>query len=201
STGFIAHNPNSKEIFVVYRGSYTLEDWLEDFTFIQVPSPIPVPGSLMHTGFLTAYRANHRQVKDTLEKLLATYPDYTLIVSGHSLGGGEAAVAATDFAITKPAWIPRMKLITFGQPRVGNIVHAKWLSQQKFPIFRVVNRGDPVPHVPTIAMNYYHEAQQVWYDLSGKVNFCGRDGDSSTCSDSVPLSKWSWNQHNEYPGL
>ncbi|KAJ1933259.1 hypothetical protein FBU59_006089, partial [Linderina macrospora] len=161
STGYIAHNPSSKEIFLVYRGSYTVEDWLEDFTFLQVPSPLTVPGSLMHTGFLFAYSSMDSKVKATLQGLLNAYPDYTLIVTGHSLGAGEAAVAATDFAITKPEWIPRMKLITFGQPRVGNIVHAKWLSQQKFPIFRVVNRGDPVPHVPTIAMNYYHEAQQV----------------------------------------
>ncbi|KAJ1960592.1 hypothetical protein GGI12_003716 [Dipsacomyces acuminosporus] len=201
SYGYIASNPHSKEIFVAYRGSTTILDWVEDFTALQVPSPLGVPGSLMHVGFQLAYSAAAKEVKATVSKLLAQYPDYTLVLTGHSLGGAQAATAATDFAATHPEWIPRMKLVTFGQPRIGNIVHSLWLSSRGFPYFRVVNKGDIVPHVPFMWMNYVHGPQEVWYDMDGQTRFCGGIGENITCSDSVLPLQWSTTQHNEYPGL
>ncbi|KAI8322543.1 alpha/beta-hydrolase [Martensiomyces pterosporus] len=201
SLGYIATNDNTKEIIVAYRGSITIGDWIHDFTFAQLPSPLSVPGSLMHTGFLVAYGAAKDDVKATVSKLLQQYPDYKLVITGHSLGGAEAAVAATDFAANNPSWKSRMMLVTFGQPRVGNIIHSNWLAKQNFPIFRVVNEGDLVPHASFTWMNYYHEPQEVWYDLNGKTHFCGSTGENPSCSDSLLPIQWSVLQHNEYPGL
>ena len=42
---------------------------------------------------------------------------------------------------------------TFGAPRVGN---KGFSSSLQTPVYRVVNPGDPVPHVPTPLRGYRH---------------------------------------------
>lgn len=51
----------------------------------------------MHQGFWETWEAVASNVTSKVEAALSAYPGYTLIATGHSLGGALAAVAATVF--------------------------------------------------------------------------------------------------------
>ena len=62
-------------------------------------------------------------MKAQIEFLLKKYRGSSIYVTGHSLGGAIATVAALDIRHTYDA---PMKVYTFGQPRVGNALYAKY---------------------------------------------------------------------------
>ncbi|KAI8322542.1 alpha/beta-hydrolase, partial [Martensiomyces pterosporus] len=201
SYGFVAHKDDTKEIIVSWRGSTILMDWIADLTFVPVPWPKQVDGSAVHVGFLSAYSAAADKIKSVVAGLVQKYPDYKIVLTGHSLGGAEAAVGAADFAVTHPEWVSKMELYTYGEPRVGNPSFAAWMSKQPFPIYRVVNKGDLVPQVPLQVMGFEQHSQEVWYTPSGKTQFCGSDGENKACQDSLGPLQLSILDHLGYPGL
>ncbi|KAJ1945466.1 hypothetical protein FBU59_002297 [Linderina macrospora] len=201
--GFVAHRSSSKEIIVSFRGSTVLMDWIQDFSFLPVAWPKSIEGSKVHNGFLSGYTSAADGIKKTLQDLTAKYPDYKIVVTGHSLGGAVATVATTDLLISHPEWKSKMELYTYGEPRVGNPVFANWLSSQNIPIFRVVNRGDMVPQVPTRWMGFEHHTQEVWYSSSSKDPvFCGGESlENDKCQNSLSPIQLSIINHLQYPGL
>ncbi|KAJ2725200.1 hypothetical protein GGI07_001462 [Coemansia sp. Benny D115] len=202
SYGFVAHKDDTKEIIVSWRGSVVIMDWIADFKFAPTVWPISIKGSFVHKGFLNAYKGASENIKNVVSKLVDQYPDYKIVLTGHSLGGAEAALAAVDFTIEHPEWANRIELYTYGEPRVGNSVFADWLSSQPFPIYRVVNQGDLVPRVPPQIMGYQHHAQEVWYkEDSESPQFCGKNAESLDCQAGLSTSGLSLLNHLTYPGL
>lgn len=115
-------------------------------------------------------------------------------MTGHSLGGALATMAAMDIRLDFPM-IPLDKITfyTFGSPRTGNRAFTDFL----FSLFpnggnqRVTHFNDSVPHVPPYDLGYSHVGDEVWYysiiysNLSYKVcyNSAGKKEDFS-CSGS-----------------
>ncbi|KAJ2460526.1 hypothetical protein GGF42_000786 [Coemansia sp. RSA 2424] len=201
SFGFVAHKDDTKEIIVSWRGSTTLMDWVADFTVASHPWPDHIDGSAVHSGFLLAYNAGASKIKDVVAGLVQTYPDYKIVLTGHSLGGAQATLAAVDIVAEHPEWANKLELYTYGQPRVGNAVFSNWLSKQPFPIFRTVYRGDLVAQVPLVAMGFQHQAQEVWYTAGAQTKFCGRNAENPSCQNSLSPLQLSTMNHLQYPGL
>ncbi|KAJ2802490.1 hypothetical protein H4S07_004682 [Coemansia furcata] len=176
-------------------------DWVADFKVVPTPWLAHIDGSAVHSGFLYAYNAGASKIKTVVADLVRKYPDYKIVLTGHSLGGAQAVLAAVDFVAEHPEWTDKLELYTYGQPRVGNAAFANWLSKQAFPIFRTVYRGDMVAQVPLIEMGFQHQAQEVWYSSSAQTKFCGTDAENSTCQNSLSPLQWSTLQHLQYPGL
>jgi pimeloyl-ACP methyl ester carboxylesterase len=111
------------------------------------------------------------------------YPDSSVVVTGHSLGGAVATLAATYL---RKADITA-DLYTYGSPRVGDVAFADAASAKgKGSTYRIVNKKDPVPHVPTIRMGYAHTTPEYWFPngLGGEVKVC--DGvQTLECSASI----------------
>ncbi|KAJ1959982.1 hypothetical protein GGI12_004046 [Dipsacomyces acuminosporus] len=201
STGYVAHNDNAKEIIVSFRGSTVLFDWLANAMFETISWPQSVPGSRVHHGFHDAYYSAAKEIKENVARLLAQHPDYSIVVTGHSLGGAQAAICAADIAATHPEWLSKLKLYTYGQPRTGNAKFANWLSSQPFPIYRVTFKGDIVPQVPLRAMDYQHHGQEVYYPFFGSMRFCGANPENKNCQDGVWPIALNPFDHLLYPGL
>ncbi|KAJ2735722.1 hypothetical protein IW152_001360 [Coemansia sp. BCRC 34962] len=201
SFGFVAHKDDTKEIIVSWRGSTTLKDWVTNFQIVPTPWPAHINGSAVHSGFLYAYSAGASKIKAVVAGLAQKYPDYKIVLTGHSLGGAQATLAAVDIASEHPEWVNRLELYTYGQPRVGNAAFSDWLSKQPFPIFRAVYREDVVAQVPLRSMGFQHQAQEVWYNSNTQTTFCGSDAENPTCQNSVSALRWSTLQHLQYPGL
>ncbi|CAN0119838.1 unnamed protein product [Ectocarpus sp. 4 AP-2014] len=93
-----------------------------------------------------------------------------LYVTGHSLGGALASLAAYD--IDKNFTLPDpTTLYTFGSPRVGNGVFARKLDSRVKHHFRLVNDGDLITALPRFFGTYKHAGCKVVVDSERYGNF------------------------------
>jgi pimeloyl-ACP methyl ester carboxylesterase len=126
--------------------------------------------------------------------LVALYPTAKLAVTGHSLGGSIATLAAVDIQ-TK---IKAVDIIyTFGSPRTGNLNFSQFFKKLFPQSFRVVHNKDIVPHVPNKVLGYWHVPAEVWLDADSNLTaVCGSDDEN--CSMSVALTDCSSSDHLSY---
>jgi triacylglycerol lipase len=134
-------------VFVSYRGTEPLniDDWLADVNYHQRPLVSTVPGRV-HGGFALAFEelmgATIRAVS-----ALTTGPADRLFVTGHSLGGALAVLAAAVLTFQEKRHVTAV--YTYGQPRVGDPAFSTaYDAVLGSATFRYVNDFDIVPHVP-----------------------------------------------------
>jgi Lipase (class 3) len=97
-----------------------LQDWIVDFSFL----PLPWPWPLRHLGFYCAWAWVRKEVIEWVNEL----PNDTrhLVLTGHSLGGAIAVLAAFELA----EHFHVRAVITFGQPRVGLFLFSHYYDTQ-----------------------------------------------------------------------
>lgn len=141
----------------------------------------------MHKGFQDAYNAISRPITTAIKSQLSSNSGYSLTVTGHSLGGGIAAIA-TSSLISQGVAVA--KTYTFGEPRNGNAAWATYITSQipDANYYRVTNYNDGVPQIPPTVMGYVHhgteyfESKNAGNDATTTLN-CGA---SSTVRDLIP---------------
>jgi triacylglycerol lipase len=114
-----------------------------------------------HLGFMNAladiWEPVHAAVEAELKKA-----DRPLWITGHSLGGALAMLAAWTF---KRRFINVHQIYTYGAPMIGNAA-ASEAFDKAFPdkVYRYVNCTDPVPKLPTmslVANDYGHCLKEI----------------------------------------
>jgi predicted lipase len=114
--GVVGYVPRLNAIFIAFRGSETLENWIDDLSFGFVDYPF-CEACEVHTGFYSAHQAAMQQVTDAVVDILKQKPFLRrIVVTGHSLGGALATLTALDL---KSANFGTVYTITFGSPRIG----------------------------------------------------------------------------------
>ncbi|MBL4857121.1 MAG: lipase family protein [Idiomarina sp.] len=91
----------------------------------------------VHSGFHDAFNLIELDINQSLSE----FPELPLFITGHSLGGALATIAAKR--ITHNGG--NAACYTYGAPRVSD---DHWLMTMKTPIYRVVNSSDGVTMVP-----------------------------------------------------
>ncbi|MBB5321904.1 lipase family protein [Marinobacter oulmenensis] len=91
----------------------------------------------VHSGFHQAYNSIEMEIIQSLED----FNNLPLFITGHSLGGALATIAAKRINHIGG----NAACYTFGAPRVSD---DHWLMTMKTPIYRVVNSSDGVTMVP-----------------------------------------------------
>jgi len=123
-----------------------------------------------------------------------------LVLTGHSYGAAGAVAAAAFFFGSAEVDLAPSTVYTYGQPRVGDVTHVEKLyaATARGGAFRVVNRNDPVAHLPVccgitacnaVAHCPFHNDVQAWYATSmhaaADATVCpGPDGHDA-CGDAV----------------
>jgi hypothetical protein len=132
-----------KFIVVAFRGTTTRTDLRTDVQARLNFERIAIEGRpvKVHSGFYAAFR----KVEAQLHELLAASEDKPIYLTGHSLGGALALVAAAAFGGDDELGDRIAAVYTFGAPRVGG---ADFPNIVKAPHYRVVNSGDVVPLIP-----------------------------------------------------
>ncbi|CAG9944718.1 unnamed protein product [Clonostachys rosea f. rosea IK726] len=160
---YIALVESRKQIIWVGRGSSTDKNWATNLKTELIPSDL-VDGAKIHTGFSTAWDEISHDVLATLEEQKSKHPDYDIIVTGGSLGGAVATVAAAH--IREAGY--QADLYTYGSPRIGNGVLVDFITQQPGKSYRVTHRHDLVPRIPTPIIplpdwpEYRHVSPEYW---------------------------------------
>lgn len=107
------------------------------------------------------------------------------MVTGHSLGGALATLAALDL---RARFGQIVQLIQFGSPRVGNeAFYTKVKQVFGSTDFRVTHANDIVPHWPKALSHsgYHHIEREVWYTSATAYTVCNDSGEDPSCSNSV----------------
>lgn len=144
--GFVARRGDI--VIVAFRGTEPInaDDWLSNVNYHQ-RALAPLPG-LLHGGF-----AKDMGEQDIVKPMLDAFAELIagektrLFVTGHSLGGALAVLAAALLHFRGGRRIAGV--FTYGQPRLGDLAFSTAFDQALGGVtFRYVNDLDVVPHVP-----------------------------------------------------
>ena len=163
---FVGRSDEFPDIVVAFRGSETrffnksgaFKDWaLTDLRSNAIPYP-PAPQSwpdrrYVHNGFWDAYNLVRNPLLAEVGKQTANLdpPAKRIYVTGFSLGGALALLAALDIA---DAVKTPVELFTFAAPRVGDASLNKLLEKRLHKSTLITYRGDPVVHLPPLGPNF-----------------------------------------------
>jgi predicted lipase len=172
----ILHNGEERLPYIVFRGTEKGVDWVNNFQFRQQIYPYgdeSSTGVRFHRGFMTAYFA----VRDRLLAAVKDYPDCAIIVTGHSLGGALATIAALDVQYNIAQHTGQsLQLYTFGAPRVGNDDFVNSFRQRVPHSYRFVYGWDVVTRIPRAWQGFQHVPEEqalgnlwTWQIVSRRV--------------------------------
>ena len=100
----------------------------------------------VHAGFLQQYDSCRQLIRDyaIVKQWRFNYPE--ILVTGHSLGGALSVLCALDLACNPIAEnTVRIKVITFGVPRTGNLGFCMLFNKMISYHIRCVHQHDVVP--------------------------------------------------------
>ncbi|OYV04747.1 MAG: hypothetical protein CFE26_15235 [Verrucomicrobiales bacterium VVV1] len=150
---FIGSSRNA--VIVSFRGTENLGDWMSNLNLIGTTRPY----GRVHRGFLGAFKIVEQKLLDELRN----HPGKNVLLTGHSLGGALALIAAAEWRDSiKPSWI-----YTFGQPAVGKKDFKDSLSAHYDDrYYRFVNDRDIVPMIPPL---YRHAGELIHFAEDGSL--------------------------------
>lgn len=170
--------------------------------------------------FANAYSKLGNCLHDRLKALIAKYPGYKVAVCGHSLGGAIASIAAYTLVANGYVDKKKIKLYTYGMPRVGDKRYAEHHDELVPESWRLVHFKDCIPHFPTCAGSCtttgddspFHHRAEVFYDVPSmsrgsryKVCHGNEDSDCSHIHHGAIASVWNAlecdESHRKYFGI
>jgi hypothetical protein len=160
--GYIGYRAYDQSIYVVFRGSTSMKNFVDDMNFFQTPYPYCAECSV-HRGFFAANNAVIKDIIYEVQRLNNLFPSFSIVVTGHSLGAAVATLCAIDLIETG---LKNVKLVNFGSPRVGDIETAAYISDRLVDKFRITNHKDLIPHLPLFE-KFTHISGEWYQDETG----------------------------------
>ncbi|KAI9860576.1 MAG: hypothetical protein M1813_006000 [Trichoglossum hirsutum] len=167
--GFVAVDKTNGIMVVSFRGTSNNEDLIDDAKIIQ--KPWKCDGCWAHQAFAQFWDAASVTVETAISAYQADFPYYPIVVTGHSLGGAIATLAAAELRSRFPS--ATVYLYNYGSPEVGNQALADFVTSQGGN-FRVTHFDDPVPRVPGTSL-YAHITPEYWITSKNGVPVTAAD--------------------------
>ncbi|KAF6834025.1 lipase [Colletotrichum plurivorum] len=155
--GFVATDPARKNIVVAFRGSHSVRNWITNLLFSLDDCDF-TDGCKIHSGFANAWDEVKETIIAAVQSAKSANPDYTVITTGHSLGGAIATIAGAELRREGYA----VDIYTYGSPRVGNDDFTNFVTVQPGAEYRITHVDDPVPRLPPIFLGYRHTSPEYW---------------------------------------
>lgn len=195
--GFIGILHSDSSIFVTFRGSSSILNWLDDIEVKQVTYvTFPECDCKVHYGFYRSATRIKTQTIHGIIQLKRLFPEYKIIITGHSYGSAVAELMSMELnAIDISSF-----LYTYGQPRVGNKQYAQFVNKRLPAIYRFTHNKDIVPHIPFVAkMDYYHSCGEIFQDETGELATCSDiHCEDPECADRYKLYETNTKDHMIY---
>ena len=149
-----------------FRGtdSTSLSEWFKNIDFQPKTSTVGGKTFKTHKGFKDRYDYIASWFESEYKKAAET--DYTIILTGHSLGGAEATIAAV-YAAGKLKHRPDA-VVTYGAPLIGNSDFVKFYQDNIGcdRTLRFISKGDIVPGIPNV-FGYAHVCDETYVNGGG----------------------------------
>ncbi|KAF1771426.1 hypothetical protein GCK72_003252 [Caenorhabditis remanei] len=183
----IGVNHNYRHIFIGFRSTNDLFQliaqyvvftmgWMEDFPLggKMVAIYVQIYKDILNFGF-----------DASLEQAVSLFPTYSLLVTGHSLGGAMATVFSLHVALRYP--LKPVSLYAWSGPRSGDETFVRMLREHLTEQYRVVRDGDPTPDFPLRVSQTvptpHHNTFEVFYPThmtTDNYKICNQ-AESETC--------------------
>lgn len=95
TTGFVARDDTNQRIIVSFRGSAGVQNWMANLRLALTDVPELCAGCQSHDGFWAAWNDVAPTLIPAVQNTASAYPDYSILVTGHSLGAAIATLGAT----------------------------------------------------------------------------------------------------------
>jgi len=146
---------NAEEFLIAFRGTEP-----DEFSDIKADlNALPdrgQSGGWVHNGF----QEEVNKLWDNLQPLLVNAEGKKMFITGHSLGGAMATIAASRLKDQCTA------LYTYGSPRVGT---RSFVKSFNVPHYRHVNNNDIVTGVPFAFLGYRHHGTLRYINFYGNI--------------------------------
>jgi Lipase (class 3) len=142
---------------LAFRGTNNPQQWLRDFT---VNPRAFYDWGYIHSGFRDGIMSDEMVSKlKEFDKIALNCKD--VVITGHSLGGALAVVAASRLKAEAPTVHVDASVYTFGQPKVGNDDFRKTFNEKVAPngVYQFVNHMDIFPR----ALFWYKKLETTKY--------------------------------------
>lgn len=153
-------------ITLAFRGTDEVADWFDNIKFRMQRTSV----GKFHGGFLNAVDDLWYEILDYYLQLNAQQGQAVarpLFITGHSLGGAMAVVAAAKLLAQQ---ISFHSVYTFGQPRVAQHEAKDEINAlAKDRIFRFVNNSDIVSRVPGPWLGYRHVGKSLYITEENEI--------------------------------
>ena len=159
--GFILKSSSNN--IIVFRGTQEPDEWIANINAQQnnYQSNHPQSGKI-HQGFYSLYANNLEQpIRQAIARLDPNIPCY---VTGHSLGGAMAVLAALDLALNFEQFRKQIRMYSYASPRVGDPTFATFYSNLVPNSYRIVNQADSTWLLPPTQLkeSVYLHVGQTW---------------------------------------
>lgn len=200
--GFVAFDPDSRDIFVVFRGTLKYIEWFKN-TKIALVSYQNGQESLNEDlkrkediaegikfndtsenigeqdfGRVTAgFRGMYVAFRNKMIETLKTLPqDSKIYVTGHSLGGAFATLAIPDILQNTQFKSSQITLYTFASPRCGDREFATKFTETSVQHWRIANTEDFVTTIPFPTGNVFKPTDDPKTPLEPEIGSRGTKG-------------------------
>lgn len=168
-------------IYIPFRGTSGILEWANNTKidqdnyksavkkFKQAPTFMRSDSNIMiHNGFLNSYNRIALPILEMVKVLMDMNPNYSICVSGHSMGGSVGAILSSELYFLG---YKKLTCYLFGTPRTGNKAFADYIDNcEGLKMYAVVNTEDIfVQGVPAVAPNVYHHDKPYFYSFCGQT--------------------------------
>eukprot|EP00803_Ostreobium_quekettii_P001664 evm.model.scf_661.6 EVM.evm.TU.scf_661.6 scf_661:45589-48045(-) len=168
-------------IVLAFRGTYSTTNVWSDLKMWRALHP-PARGNywrgtqpLVHKGFLLSWMACDfsMRVLQAVQRVLNS-PQFDrsqmrVLVTGHSLGGAVAQLAAMDIRRCCGVGSELLSVYTFGCPRLGNHAFAREYEENIPDSWLVINDLDAIARTPKLWVMYKHAGTRVVINPHGDM--------------------------------
>ena len=172
-SAILAISHKQEMLVLSYRGTTRVKQLIDEAISVMFNEKVDIDET--STGkvqeyFLNMYYKLSQCIDPVLEESIADHPHYDLVITGHSLGGAVASVAAYKLALKGIVPEGQLSIYTFGMPRVGDYYYAEEFDRLLVnKTWRIVHRKDLVPHIPTRIdtknTSPYHHGVEILYGV------------------------------------
>ena len=159
--GFMLKSP--KNNIIVFRGTQEPDEWIANINAAQTDyRSNNTQAGQVHQGFYSLYANNlAAPIRKAIKQFAPNIPCY---VTGHSLGGAMAVLAAFDLASSYAEFRQQIRMYSYASPRVGNPNFAQSFNRHVPNSYRVVNYADSTWLLPPTQLNeaVYLHVGQAW---------------------------------------
>jgi len=179
---WIHANSEEKAVVVAFRGTEAnrLKDLITDLSImptrlrwrqecdLTMNENVQHKKIRVHSGFRAAYESIWSSVMTIVENITHWSPEWTICVTGHSLGGAIATLCAFEFANRRDAAgnTPYVMMMNFGAPRLGNREFVRAYGRTVPESYRVVNKLDIIHKIPFFLK---HVQREISFEEDGDV--------------------------------